>query len=63
MTKKISVVIWGNIHRDPSATKILIEFISKANQLGRSILFCEEDFAEQTLENRLAGKQAIFIYG
>jgi hypothetical protein len=57
MPKKISIILWGNIHRDQGAVKMLVDLIKKVHQQGRPIVFCDEDIAEQTLQNRLQGNR------
>lgn len=55
--KSIAIVIWGHIHRDPLAPQTLAKKIAKYHEQKYPLVFCEEDFAEQTLENKLEGNR------
>src|SRR5215216_2466005 len=57
MKTKISLVIFGYIHRDPAAIHFLMDCIKKYHQQGVKMVFCEEDNSDQTLDNRIRGNE------
>lgn len=61
MKNKISIVIWGHIHRDPLAVRSLSTFITKLQDQKIPVVFCEEDFNGQTLEFKKNWKYAIYF--
>jgi hypothetical protein len=55
MPKKISIVILGNIHRDPAPLILMRDLLPSLHQKKIPCVHCEEDHADQTLDNKLIG--------